>query len=70
MSDEDRMFSLEARPQQPIPAMLTFRRNTDNFPEVVMPEDKAFEIYLLLKDHFEGDNLGDSEWKRAALRHA
>ena len=50
-----RMYTLEARPQQPTPAMLTFRRNSDKFPEVVMPEDKAFEMYILLKEHFEGD---------------
>lgn len=50
-----RMYTLEARPQRPTPAMLTFRRNTDNFPEVVMAEDKAFEMYLLLKEHFEGE---------------
>lgn len=53
--EADRMYSLEARPQQPVPAMLTFRRNSDKYPEVVMREDKAFEIYLLLKEHFEGE---------------
>lgn len=55
--EKAQMYTLEARPQQPVPAMLTFRRNSDSFPEVVMPEDKAFEMYLLLKAHFEGGPL-------------
>ena len=45
MADEVRMFTLEARPQAPTPAMLTFRRNSDAFPEVVMSEEKAFESH-------------------------
>lgn len=54
---DDQVYSLEARPQQPVPAMLTFRRNSDDFPEVVMSEDKALAIYILLKEHFEGDDV-------------
>lgn len=55
--EKTRMYTLEARPQQPVPAMLTFRRNSDHFPEVVMAEDRAFEMYLLLKEHFEGTQV-------------
>lgn len=53
---DERVYDLESRPQRPTPAMLTFRRKSDGFPEVVMPEDKAFEIYLLMKEHFEGES--------------
>jgi hypothetical protein len=33
---------------------MLIRRNDSQVP-IVMPEDYAFELYLLLKAHFEGD---------------
>lgn len=55
MADEDPLFRLEFRPQPPPPPpMMIIRRNNDQVP-IVMPEDHAFELYLVLKEHFEGD---------------
>ena len=60
MADEP-LFTLEFRPAKPAPppTMIIHRGNRDYAP-YVMPEDHAFELYLLLKEHFEGDG-GESE---------
>jgi hypothetical protein len=48
-------YTLEVQPAAPPPPrILRLRRNRDGYPEVVMTEDKAFEVYLVLKAHFEG----------------
>ena len=56
MAEEVPLFTLEFRdaPPPPPPTVL-IRRNGYAVP-IVMPEDHAFELYLLLKDHFEGDD--------------
>lgn len=58
MADDDApMFRLEFRPAPPPPPdTVLIRRNGHDVP-IVMPEDDAFELYLLLKDHFEGKSL-------------
>ncbi len=60
---DDPVYTLEVQPASPPPPrILRLRRNRDGFPEVVMTEDKAFEVYLVLKAHFEG---GDEHAKEA-----
>lgn len=55
MPEDEPLFTLEFRdaPPPPPPTVL-IRRNGHQVP-IVMPEDHAFELYLLLKAHFEGD---------------
>lgn len=54
MADDDApLFKLEFRPQQPPPPPMVLIRRKDSEVPIVMPEDHAFELYLLLKDHFE-----------------
>lgn len=56
MADEP-LFTLEFRPTPPPPPpTMVIRRNGYEVP-IVMPEDNAFELYLLLKAHFEGDTV-------------
>lgn len=50
----DYSYTLEVRPRQPVPAVITLR-NKDGYPKVVVPEDEAFEMYVALKGHFEGE---------------
>lgn len=55
MAVEEPLFRLEFRPApEPPPPTVLIRRNGYDVP-IVMPEDHAFELYLLLKAHFEGD---------------
>lgn len=55
MADDTPMFELEFRPTPPPPPpTLVIRRNDGRVP-LVMCEDEAFELYTVLKAHFEGD---------------
>jgi hypothetical protein len=52
--DDDALFQLEFRPAPaPPPPTVLIRRKNHEVP-IVMPEDHAFELYLVLRDHFEG----------------
>lgn len=54
-----RYASLDVKPPpEPEPAKLMIR-NTDGFPGVVISVPDAEDLYLLLKEYFEGD--GDAE---------
>lgn len=54
MPEDESLFSLEFKPApEPPPPTVVIRRNGYQAP-IVMPEDHAFELYMLLKDHFEG----------------
>lgn len=58
MADEP-LFKLEFRPAPPPPPpTVIIRRNGYEVP-IVMPEDHAFELYLLLKEHFEPETNED-----------
>lgn len=49
----DPAFTLEFRPQQPPPPpTMVLRRNKQQVP-LVISEDEGFELYLVLKAHFE-----------------
>ena len=55
MADDDEpLFRLEFRPSPPPPPPTMLIRRKNNDVPIVMPEDYAFELYLLLKEHFEG----------------
>ena len=52
--DEAPLFKLEFRPSPaPPPPTVLIRRKGSEVP-IVMPEDHALALYLLLRDHFEG----------------
>lgn len=54
MADDEPLFELDFRPAPaPPPPTMLIRRNGYQAP-IVMPEDHALELYLLLKAHFEG----------------
>lgn len=48
------MYTLEARPGGPPPPTTILLRNRKGFPKVVVAEDEAFEMYLALREYFEG----------------
>lgn len=63
----DPTFKLEFRPApEPPPPTLIIRRKKYEVP-VVMTEDEGFELYLILKAHYEGD-ICEQEAKAAAGR--
>lgn len=51
----DRSYTLELRPAPPAPPPVVTLRNSKGFPKVVVSEDEAFEMYVVLKEHFEGE---------------
>jgi hypothetical protein len=54
MADNDvPLFQLEFRPSPPPPPPTVIIRRKNSEVPLVMPEDYAFELYLLLKAHFE-----------------
>jgi hypothetical protein len=57
----DGKYTLEVRPQGPPPPPVLTLRNRRGFPKVIVPEDEAFEMYLVLKDYFEGTNATEAK---------
>lgn len=54
MAADEPLFELDFRPAPaPPPPTVIIRRNGYQAP-LVMPEDHALELYLVLKAHFEG----------------
>ncbi len=50
-------FVLDFRPAKPSPPpTLIIKRKKHQMP-IVLEEDEGFELYLLLKAHYEGENL-------------
>ncbi len=56
LNEDGPAFTLEVRPSLPSPPPVLLVRNRGGFPKVVMQEDEAFELYLVLKAYFEGDH--------------
>lgn len=54
MADNDPMFELDFRPSPPPPPPTMILRRNDGRVPLVMSEDEGFELYLVLKAHFEG----------------
>lgn len=58
MSANEPTFRLEFRPTPPPPPpTMVIRRKNHEVP-LVVTEDEAFDLYLLLKEHFEADTEG------------
>lgn len=56
-----RYASLDVKPPpEPEPAKILIR-NSDGFPGVVISVPEAEDLYLLLKDYFEGDDNAKGE---------
>ena len=53
---EEPAYVVEIQPAAPPPPAILRLRNRRGFPRVVVTEDEAFEMYLALKAHFEGDS--------------
>jgi hypothetical protein len=58
MSEEDRQYaryaSVESQPPPPPEPAKVVIRNTEGYPGLILSEPEAEELYLLLKEYFEG----------------
>lgn len=52
---EEPAYKVEVQPAGPPPPAILRLRNSRGFPRIVVTEDEAFEMYLALKAHFEGE---------------
>lgn len=53
MAADEPLFELDFRPAPPPPPPTVLIRRNGSMAPIVMPEDHAFELYLVLKAHFE-----------------
>jgi hypothetical protein len=61
MTDYSRYASVDIKPPPaPEPAKLMIR-NTDGHPGLIITEDDAWELYLLLDKHFGGTDAKDED---------
>ena len=50
-------FVMDFRPARPAPPPTMIIKRKGYQAPIVLPEEEGFELYLLLKAHFEGENL-------------